>query len=119
MKYEILNDVGDVVNTIIADLEFVEQHYPGAYREVVEPPPPPPPPVTVLSKFEFLKRFTSDERKAINAAAKVDPDVEDFKMLLDAAQEVDLGNPDTVSGVNLLETAGLLASGRAAEILGV
>ena len=37
--YEILNDSGDVINTIIADASFVEQAYPGHYREVVPPAP--------------------------------------------------------------------------------
>lgn len=37
--YEILNDSGDVINTIIADAAFVEQAYPGHYREVVPPVP--------------------------------------------------------------------------------
>lgn len=39
-RYEIL-DGETVVNTIIADLAFVEAHYPGAYREVPEPTPTP------------------------------------------------------------------------------
>lgn len=34
MKYEILNDAGEVVNTIVADQSFVDEHYPGKYREV-------------------------------------------------------------------------------------
>lgn len=111
MRFEILSG-DEVVNTIVATLEFVEAHFPGAYREL-----PDEPVAVVLTKFEFLKRFTSDERKAINAAARVDPDVEDFKLLLDAATEVDLGHSDTVSGVQSLEAGGLLAAGRAAEIL--
>lgn len=115
MKYEILDDAGNVTNIIIATPEFAEQHYAGHYREVVEPPPPPVPPV--LSKYEFLKRFTSTERKAITAAAAIDPDIADFKLLLDAAQEVDCGNEDTVAGVNALEAGGILAPGRAAQIL--
>lgn len=116
MKYEILDDAGNVTNTIIATPEFVEANYPGHYREVIDILPQPLP-VTVITKFEFLKRFTSDERKAIYAAAKINLDVEDFKMLLDAAQEVDLAHPDTAAGVNLLEAAGLLAQGRSVEIL--
>ena len=44
--YEILNDNQEVINTIIADLEFVEQIYPGHYREVL----PPPPDYTVINK---------------------------------------------------------------------
>jgi hypothetical protein len=34
MKYEILNDAGEVVNTIVADQAFVDEHYPGKYRDV-------------------------------------------------------------------------------------
>lgn len=38
--YHILGDEGEVLNTIVASREFVEQHYPGMYREVVSPPEP-------------------------------------------------------------------------------
>lgn len=34
--YEILNDAGAVINTVIADAAFVEAHYPGHYRLVPE-----------------------------------------------------------------------------------
>ena len=43
MKYEILDESGNVVNTIVADLAFVEAAYPGQYREVVEPTAPEDP----------------------------------------------------------------------------
>lgn len=36
MKYKILNDVGEVENTIVADEEFVEAHHPGRWRAVEE-----------------------------------------------------------------------------------
>lgn len=35
MEYEILDAEGNVVNTIIAELDFVEQVHPGRYREKV------------------------------------------------------------------------------------
>ena len=38
MKYEILNDKNEVINTIIADLSFVKKLYPGRYRAIIEPP---------------------------------------------------------------------------------
>lgn len=38
MKYEILNDEGGVINVIVADLNFVETHHPGKYRQYVENP---------------------------------------------------------------------------------
>ena len=36
MGYEILNENGDVVNTIVATLDFMEANYPGSYREIVQ-----------------------------------------------------------------------------------
>ena len=56
MIYEILNDAGEVINTIVADKVFVEENYPGHYREVgPEPTPPvdepPPPPKTEEEKI--------------------------------------------------------------------
>jgi len=38
MKYEILNDAGEVINTIVADQAFVDEHFTGMYREVQENP---------------------------------------------------------------------------------
>jgi hypothetical protein len=35
MIYEILDDNGSVINTIVAELDFVEQVHPGRYREQV------------------------------------------------------------------------------------
>lgn len=34
MIYEILDDNDNIVNIIVADIEFVEAHYPGRYRQV-------------------------------------------------------------------------------------
>ena len=43
MRYEILNNGGDVVNTIIADPDFMVEHFPeGNYREAQEPAPVEP-----------------------------------------------------------------------------
>ena len=41
MRYEILDELGAVSNIIIANLEFVETHYPGLFREVPTPEPAP------------------------------------------------------------------------------
>ena len=38
MKYEILNDDGAVINTIVADQNFVDTHYPERYRLLAEDP---------------------------------------------------------------------------------
>jgi hypothetical protein len=40
--YQILNDQGEVVTTIVADEDFVKAHY-THYVRLPDPPPPPPP----------------------------------------------------------------------------
>jgi hypothetical protein len=112
MKY-LINSIGQI---IIADLAFVEAHYPGDFTEIEEPPAPVPT-VRVLSKVTYLKRFTQTERINIRAAAAANPVVDDYVQLLNLTSEVDLDDPDTVGGANALEAAGLLEAGRAAEIL--
>lgn len=73
----------------------------------------------VLTKFEFLNRFTQTERVAIRAAAASNGSLADFMQMLEIATDVDVTNEATVAGVTFLETVGLLAAGRAAEILAV
>jgi hypothetical protein len=81
------------------------------------PEPPPPPPVDELHKVDFLRLFTQAERIAIRQAAKVNPVVEDYQAMLDAATIIRLSDPDIQEGIPELEDAGLLAPGRAAQIL--
>ena len=63
-------------------------------------------------------RFTRAERDAVRAAEATDADVADVMYLMRQARYIDLDRADTVAGVNLLETKGLLAAGRAALVLG-
>lgn len=83
----------------------------------IEPEPIVPTPKTILTPYEFLKRFTSEERKAIKAATLTNPDVDDLWTMFTVAQDIDLKNTDTINGVDALESLGILAEGRAAEIL--
>mgnify|MGYP000937165325 CR=1 FL=1 len=71
----------------------------------------------VMTKLEYLRRFTQDERVAIRAAAKSNAVLEDYMALLELAQDVDTTDADTVAAVNMLEQVGLIAAGRAQEIL--
>lgn len=84
----------------------------GAF-EVVAPEP------RVLSKSDYLKRFTQSERIAIRNAGKVNDVVNDYIELMNAAVTVDLDNGETVAGLNSLEAATVLAPGRALEIRGL
>jgi len=68
-----------------------------------------------LSPLEFLKRMTPPERIAIRASTN--PMVNDFRYMLENAQSIKLDNIDTMNGTYYLETCGLIAMGRASEIL--
>jgi len=82
------------------------------------PEPPPPPPVDEIYKVDFMRLFTQAERIAIRQAAKLNPVVEDYQVILDASPEkVRLSDADIQEGIPELEDAGLLAPGRAAQIL--
>lgn len=85
----------------------------------------PPVKARVLTKYAFRKLFTLPERIAVdggpdNAALPADGRAALRTMALDmaAADEIDLDDPDVIAGVQMLETLGLIASGRAALILG-
>lgn len=89
---------------------------------VVEQPAPYVPPARRLTKLAFVGRLGSDFT-TILSASKVNVDVEMFVKMLDWATpdpdgtSVDLDDPRVVYALNMLETGGLLAAGRAAEIL--
>ncbi len=79
--------------------------------------PPAPPAVRHLTQFQYLMRFTRAERIAIRGAAASNPVVSDFVKLLDTMTDVvNLDDPDTVAGLNALEAAGLICTGRAVTI---
>jgi hypothetical protein len=81
------------------------------------PPPPEPEPVDELHKVDFLRLFTQAERIAIRQAAKVNPIVEDYQAMLDAATVIRLSDADIQEGIPDLEDAMLIGPGRAAQIL--
>lgn len=80
-------------------------------------PDPPEPPVIVMTRLEYLQRFTSAERMAIRAASKSNAQLEDYLALLDATENVHNNHPDVIAALTTLESVGLLASGRKEEIL--
>lgn len=113
MKYQILDDSGNVVNTIIADQQFVETHYPGKYREVAESPVY----AWVISKVDMISRFTPQEYVGIVGATKTDVEVQAWYDLFQAASNVDLQDQRTIAGINSFVGKNLLTQARADEIL--
>jgi hypothetical protein len=90
--------------------------------------PPAPPPADKMTKLAFRNRFTQAEKVAIEIASLDDPAASMQQRAMAAAlrssqqdiavaQYIEPGSAATIAGVQELETAGLLAPGRAAEIL--
>lgn len=72
--------------------------------------------VGILSKREFLTRFTLSERIAIRESTN--PVVIDIRNLLDLAEFVRLNDPETQQSVGYLASIGLVTAQRMQEILG-
>jgi hypothetical protein len=89
----------------------------GFFPFTPEPVPAPDPAPVPLHKVDFLRLFTQTERINIRAAAAVNAVVADYQYMLDAATTVNLSDPDILTGVPLLEAAGLIGPGRADQIL--
>jgi hypothetical protein len=116
MRYEVLDAVdGSVVNTIDASEDFCAAHYP--FYRLVEEPIATIPSVRTLTKLAYMNRFTDVELAAIYTAAKSSVQVEVWLDKFKLAEEINLDDQATISGVQALEAAGLLAAERAAEIL--
>ena len=75
------------------------------------------PQARLMSKLDYLNRFTDNELEAIYTAAKTNVAVEIWLEKFRLASEISLDDPKTISGVNFLEQSGLISTGRAAEIL--
>ena len=81
-------------------------------------------PANVLTKYQFRKLFTFNERLAIdNIQSSTTISAQNKGILstimkdLELSGEVFLDNPDVINGVGFLEQVGLLAAGRATQIL--
>ena len=114
MKFQI-NSTG---NTILAEQEFMDAVHPNDYTLLPEDVIPAAPVVAApISKREFLKRFTPAEYAAIKTAAAVNATLDWYWQQFLLADFLTMTDPDTVSGIDMLEAAGLIATGRAAQIL--
>ena len=129
MNIEILKN-GVVVNVIVADEAFAEEHYPGQWRaqESTDSPPISPPQNTKITKLAFRNRFTQAEKIAIEFASIDNPSTDTAARLqaaalraylkdVDSATFIDLTRQDLIDGTQALETMTLIASGRADQIL--
>lgn len=70
-----------------------------------------------ITKREFIKRFTVQEYATIKTAANANPTLDYYWQLFMLAEFISLVDPDTISGITMLEQVGLIGAGRSAEIL--
>ena len=125
----IQNDSGWIGDGIIYPLSVVGE---GCKVEDYTPPPPviepPAPEVRRITELAFRGRFTMKEKVATELASVInqsDPlakqelaaSIRALKDDISAASYIDLDRPDTRAGVMLMEEYGIIATGRAAEIL--
>lgn len=73
--------------------------------------------VNIVTKREFIKRLTATEYATIKAAAMQSPELDYYWQMFMLADEISLEDVDTTRGVWMLELFGLIAHGRAMEIL--
>ena len=71
-----------------------------------------------ITHLKYLNRFTSAEFAMIKAGCAANMDLDFAWQKFFAAEFIDLDDAETVAGVMVLEQVGLLANGRAAEVLG-
>jgi hypothetical protein len=71
----------------------------------------------ILTVLQFRDRLTEAEELSITLQSLTNASIRVWLDRLAGAQEVNLDDPRTVAGLQLMEAAGLLASGRAAEIV--
>lgn len=124
-RYEVLNG-GAVINTIMATAKYMQDNFSqDAYRLAADAAPVVIAPPKLWTAFDFYRRFTSAERIAIRELAKTDMHADDFLRTLDATiaagANVRADDPDTIAGINYLQTAPadnpVLTATRAAEIM--
>ena len=103
MIYEILNGE-TVINTIVADPEFMEANYPdGNYREIDQPTPEPTPEPRYISVGAFYDRF-GDQKWPI--LSSTDPAVQGLIKDTQVRKWIDLDSLQLPAGLDMLIAKG-------------
>jgi hypothetical protein len=114
MRYKIISTNQE----ILADEQFMQNHHPNDFVLVVEEVLPFPTPIdSKVTRLAFRNRFTTNEKIALYTAAESNVQLKVYLDDVNAATYIDLTLPETIAGVQLLEAAGIIGSGRANEIL--
>ena len=113
MAYKVLKD-GVLVNTVEANLDFLQTAYPDHEYELI-PPKPEPTHKEEFSPKELLNSFTTDE--AFLAVGSSNADVIKQVNVLKLKRDIIINKDDAgyQSAINLLETESVLTADRAAD----
>lgn len=112
---------GELINTIVADRDFIN-HIANQYDNIIEEMPqnnPLPSLSRYISTINFKLRFTTQERVAIRSLAESDPVVYDFLNMIEDPRltNVDLNLPDVVEALDYLISKNIINQQRKQEIL--
>lgn len=111
-------DAGDIVRITNGASVVYERFTPSPSAPTAQTQPN----VLRWDALDFMRLFTQAERIAIRTLAKSDAAAEDFLDLLDKAAAtgtlVHSNDPDLLAALSAFEAAGVIAEGRAAEIVG-
>ena len=118
------------VATVLAEREAVRRSSDAAEADVLAltevaavraytwaPDAVPVPAPRLLTHETFIKRFTPTEWEAMTAAARANAAMDAWMRRFTLATFVNLDDPATAAGVQALEMAGILNTGRAAEVM--
>lgn len=115
--YEILDNENNVINVIVADEDFVQQHHAGRHRLYEPPAQVISPKPRLISKVDFRFRLTDAEYAGILSAAKTDVTVQAWVETFNMVSEVDLDSQRTEDGIDMMISKSLIAPERKADIL--
>jgi hypothetical protein len=103
MIYEILNGQ-TVINTIVADLAFMQSAYPeGNYRELVVPEPEPTPEPRHITVGAFFDRFGAEKWPIL---ADTNPAVQALIKDASVRKWINLDDPQVLTGLQMVQAAG-------------
>jgi hypothetical protein len=117
---------GDVIRTtdldgntiVLNDSSFVvDANPPQPTWAIPDPIESTPTPSKLLSRLQFRNTFTAAEKIAIYTAAQSNIQIKIWLDDLAVTDMVDLADPQTISSLTELESYGIIAAGRASQIL--
>lgn len=97
-RYRFIDSSGGVLESFWSELTELENDY-------------------KITRLALRQRFTFSERVTIETAAETDAAVRVMLKDQDSATFIDLSRQDTIDGVNMLASKGLITEARASEIL--